>query len=116
MGVVYLAEDPLLNRQVAIKMVDLSVEDTSQRKFLRDRLLRDAKAAAMLSHPNIVNVYDVIEEGETAYVVMEYLEARAWPRFSGNSARLTPGLRCESCGRWPPRWTSPTARELSIAM
>ena len=73
MGAVYLAVDPVLNRQVAIKMVDLGIEEASQRSFLLDRLLRDAKAAAMLSHPNIVAIYDVVEEQGTAYVVMEYV-------------------------------------------
>jgi serine/threonine protein kinase len=73
MGVVYLAEDPLLHRKVAIKMLDLSLEEGSEREFLRDRLLRDARAAAILSHPNIVGIHDVIEESGAAYVVMEYL-------------------------------------------
>jgi serine/threonine protein kinase len=73
MGVVYLAEDPLLNRQVAIKTIDLGVDDPGEREFLHNRLLRDARAAAALSHPNIVSVYDVLEEGDTAYVVMEYV-------------------------------------------
>ena len=73
MGVVYLAEDPVLRRQVAIKMVDVAVDDPSRRDFLRSRLLRDARAAAALSHPNIVTVHDVLEEGGKAYVVMEYI-------------------------------------------
>jgi serine/threonine protein kinase len=73
MGVVYLAEDPTLNRQVAIKMVDVSVDDASEKEFLRSRLLRDARAAAALTHPNIVTVHDVIDEGGKAYVVMEYI-------------------------------------------
>lgn len=74
MGVVYLASDPVLNRQVAVKTVDLSVEDPQEREFLRNRLLRDARAAAVLKHPNIVSVYDVFEEGGRAYLVMEYVE------------------------------------------
>src|ERR1700686_1037445 len=73
MGSVFLAADPLLNRQVAIKMVDLTVEEASQRAFFRERLLRDAKAAALLSHPNVGGVYDVVEEGDSAFVVMEYV-------------------------------------------
>jgi len=73
MGVVYLADDPLLNRQAAIKTVDLSGGDPGQAEFLRTRLLRDARAAAGLSHPNIVGVFDVVEEGEAAYLVMEYI-------------------------------------------
>src|SRR5579872_4930449 len=74
MGVVYLASDPLLNRQVAIKTVDLGVDDPGEREFLRNRLLRDARAAAILKHPNIVGIHDVFEEDERAYVVMEYVE------------------------------------------
>jgi serine/threonine protein kinase/lipoprotein NlpI len=74
MGVVYLAEDPALSRKVAIKTVDLTAEDPQQREFLRTRLLRDARAAAILKHPNIVAVYDIFDDGTRAYVVMEYVE------------------------------------------
>jgi Flp pilus assembly protein TadD len=74
MGVVYLATDPMLNRQVAVKTVDLGVDDPEQREFLRNRLMRDARAAAVLKHPNIVNIHDVFEDGGSAYVVMEYVE------------------------------------------
>jgi serine/threonine-protein kinase len=73
MGVVYLAEDTLLNRQAAIKTVELAEDDDAQREFLRNRLLRDARAAAGLSHPNIVAVFDVFEEGNSAYLVLEYV-------------------------------------------
>src|SRR5580658_7133976 len=74
MGVVYLADDPLLNRQVAIKTIDLAIEDANRREFLRGRLLRDARAAALLSHANIVGVYDVVEDGDCACIVMEYVD------------------------------------------
>ncbi|MGB7761362.1 MAG: serine/threonine-protein kinase [Bryobacteraceae bacterium] len=77
MGVVYLATDPMLHRQVAIKTVDLEVDDPKEREFLRDRLLRDARAAALLKHPNIVSVHDVFEDGGRAYVVMEYVEGES---------------------------------------
>jgi serine/threonine protein kinase len=73
MGVVYLADDPLLNRQVAIKTIDLAIDDPSRRDFLHARLLRDARAAASLSHPNIVGIYDVVVEGDCACIVMEYV-------------------------------------------
>jgi eukaryotic-like serine/threonine-protein kinase len=73
MGVVYLADDPLLNRQVAIKTIDLAIDDPSRRDFLHGRLLRDARAAASLSHPNIVGIYDVVVEGDCACIVMEYV-------------------------------------------
>jgi len=77
MGSVYLASDPVLNRQVAIKMVDLTIEEASRRAFFRERLMRDAKAAALLSHPNVVGVYDVVEEGDSACVVMEYVQGES---------------------------------------
>jgi eukaryotic-like serine/threonine-protein kinase len=73
MGVVYLAEDPLLNRQVALKTVDFSAAEDDQRGFLHERLIRDARAAAALNHPHIVSVFDVVEQGETAWLVMEYI-------------------------------------------
>jgi serine/threonine protein kinase/Flp pilus assembly protein TadD len=73
MGVVYLGEDPLLSRQVAIKTVDLNAEAAGDKEFLRERLVRDARAAAMLSHPHIVSIYDIFEENGKAYLVMEYI-------------------------------------------
>ena len=77
MGVVYLASDPMLNRQVAVKTVNLGVDDPKEVEFLRERLLRDARAAAVLKHPNIVSVYDVFEDAGQAYVVMEYVEGES---------------------------------------
>lgn len=83
MGLVYLAEDPLLNRQVAIKIVDFP-DDGSKREVLHERLLRDAKAVANLSHPNIVNVHDVVEEGGAAFIVMEYIEGDSLSAYLRN--------------------------------
>ncbi|MEI9971473.1 MAG: serine/threonine-protein kinase [Ignavibacteriota bacterium] len=77
MGVVYLASDPVLNRQVAVKTVDLAVEEPEEREFLRSRLFRDARAAAVLKHSNIVAIYDVFEDAGRAYVVMEYIEGES---------------------------------------
>jgi serine/threonine-protein kinase len=75
MGVVYLATDPMLNRQVAVKTVDLGADmEPEEREFMRTRLLRDARAAAVLKHPNIVGIYDVFEDAGRAYVVMEFVE------------------------------------------
>jgi serine/threonine-protein kinase len=77
MGAVFLAEDPSLNRQVAIKMLDMEADSESDRDFMRTRLLRDARAAAVLSHPNVVSVFDIVEEGKSVYVVMEYIEGES---------------------------------------
>ncbi len=81
MGLVYLAEDPSLHRQVAIKMLDIGADSESDREFLRTRLLRDARAAGILSHPNIVSVFDIVEEGTAVYVVMEYIEGESLAAF-----------------------------------
>ncbi|WP_243648744.1 Stk1 family PASTA domain-containing Ser/Thr kinase [Hazenella coriacea] len=71
MAVVYKAKDLLLNRYVAIKVLSESLSNDSE--FIR-RFSREAQAAASLSHPNVVNVYDVGRDGYTHYIVMELIE------------------------------------------
>ena len=74
-GVVYHARDTLLGREVALKSVrppDAGGED------LRGELLREARSAGMLSHPNVVTIYDVLESDDgTLYIAMEYVEGRS---------------------------------------
>ncbi|MBS1825159.1 MAG: serine/threonine protein kinase [Acidobacteria bacterium] len=75
MGVVYLAEDPAIGRTVAIKTIRLSeAASEEERKFLRDRLFREARSAGILSHPGIVTIYDIYEEDNVCYVFMEYVD------------------------------------------
>ncbi|MCS1351388.1 Stk1 family PASTA domain-containing Ser/Thr kinase [Mechercharimyces sp. CAU 1602] len=71
MAVVYKAKDIMLNRYVALKVLNESL--SNDREFLR-RFSREAQAAASLSHPNVVSVYDVGRDGYTHYIVMEYIE------------------------------------------
>ncbi len=73
MGQVYLAEDTLLGRQVALKRLVVGSDDAAP----RERLVKEARAAALLSHPNIAVVHDVIEEGEDSFIVMEYLKGES---------------------------------------
>ena len=73
MAIVYKAKDILLNRVVTIKV--LREQFVSDEDFIR-RFRREAQSAASLSHPNIVSVYDVGKEGDTEYIVMEYVEGR----------------------------------------
>ena len=70
MGVVYLAEDTLLSRQVALKML----LGPSEHSDARESLLREGRAAAALSHPNICTVHEVAEDDGQAFMVMEYVE------------------------------------------
>ncbi|ENH98284.1 serine/threonine protein kinase [Gracilibacillus halophilus YIM-C55.5] len=70
MANVYLGEDTILNRQVAIKV--LKFEYANDQEFIA-RFHREAQAATSLSHPNIVSIYDVGEEEDIYFMVMEYI-------------------------------------------
>ncbi len=71
MAIVYKAHDSLLNRKVAVKV--LRQQYTNDDDFIR-RFRREAQAAASLSHPNIVSIYDVGQDDDVYYIVMEYIE------------------------------------------
>jgi len=75
MGVVYLAHDPKIDRKIAIKMISIpsGVSDDEARES-RHRFVREAQAAGKLTHPNIITIYDVVEENDTSYIAMEYIE------------------------------------------
>lgn len=74
MGVVYLGHDPHIAREVAIKTLNAAPFEASERQSLKARFFREAEAAGRLRHPNIVTVYDVGEEGELAYIAMDYIQ------------------------------------------
>ncbi|MGH9632639.1 MAG: serine/threonine-protein kinase [Bryobacteraceae bacterium] len=75
MGIVHRALDPSIGRTVAIKTIRLSeLADPGERSKLRDRLFLEAQSAGILSHPGIVTIYDVAEQGDTAYITMEYVD------------------------------------------
>ncbi|MFI5689047.1 serine/threonine-protein kinase [Streptomyces sp. NPDC051636] len=75
MGVVWRASDQLLGRRVAVKelALDASRSDDEARRQ-RDRTLREARAVAQLSHPHIIVVHDVVEDGQRPYIVMELID------------------------------------------
>src|SRR5262245_50732790 len=72
MGQVFLAYDPTLRRQLAIKVLRSPAADASS----HSQLLREARSASALNHPNICTIYEVGEEGEWAFIAMEYLDGR----------------------------------------
>jgi serine/threonine protein kinase len=73
MGVVYRAHDPLLSRTVAIKTINMDLEQDGMDEY-EARFYQEAKAAGGLNHPNIVIVYDIGKTGNVAYMAMEYIE------------------------------------------
>jgi len=80
MGTVYAARDPLLDRRVALKVLHRSPADFPE---LRERVLREGRALARLSHPNVVSIYDVGEESGRLFLAMEVVPGEtlgAWLR------------------------------------
>ncbi|HTP34786.1 MAG TPA: protein kinase [Candidatus Acidoferrales bacterium] len=75
MGVVYHAIDPNIGRPVAIKTIQLGQgRKPEEVERMRERLFREARSAGMLSHPGIVTIYDVEQQGDLAYIAMEYVD------------------------------------------
>jgi len=91
MGTVWRARDELLLRSVAIKEV-LPPEGLSseERLAVRERTLREARATARLSHPGIVRVYDVVEDDDRPWIVMELLDARSLAEVIRAEGPLSP--------------------------
>lgn len=88
MGVVYVAFDPQLDRKVALKVLRTDLGDDETR--FRARLLREARAMARLSHPHVIHVHDVGEEGERVFLAMELVEGgtlKSWMRAKKRSWR-----------------------------
>ncbi len=82
MGAVYKGLDPVLDRPVALKTIRLDFAlSPSEIGELRKRLVQEAKAAGRLSHPNIVTIYDVGEQGGLQYIAMEYLSGYTLDHF-----------------------------------
>src|SRR6202162_3946839 len=87
MGVVYLAEDTRLDRKVAIKFLAAEVATDERAK---QRLLREAKPAATLDHPNICAIYEVGEEDSHSFIVLQYIEGET---LAARLKRHLPDLR-----------------------
>ena len=86
MANVYLAIDTILNRQVAVKVLRGDLADDE--KFVR-RFQREALSASKLSHPNIVEMYDVGEDNGNYYIVMEYIDGKTLKNLIKRRGALT---------------------------
>ena len=77
MGVVYKARDTRLKRMVALKFLSAGNSDANGRR----RFLREAQAASSLNHPNIVSIFDLGEDANSVFLVMEYIEGQSLSRL-----------------------------------
>ncbi|MFN0102795.1 MAG: serine/threonine-protein kinase [Bryobacteraceae bacterium] len=75
MGVVYRAQDPAIGRTVAVKTIRIGqFNDAREIKHVQERMMREAQAAGILSHNNIVTIYDIQHENDTAFIFMEFVD------------------------------------------
>ena len=90
MGNVYLGRDPLINRILALKAIDLAIGfDHASCETTAETFLREAAIAGSLSHPNIVTIFDVGESDGLAYIAMEYVRGHHLSEFAAHD-RLLP--------------------------
>src|ERR1035437_5149348 len=89
MGVVYHAIDPNIGRPVAIKTINLGGQSVESER-LRQRLFREARSAGILSHPGIVTIYDVEQQGDLAYIAMEYVDGPTLDQLLSQPDALAP--------------------------
>ena len=91
MGIVYHAIDPNIGRPVAIKTIQLGdVRNSEEKDRLRERLFREARSAGILSHPGIVTIYDVEQQGDLAYIAMEFVDGPTLDQVMSGAEPLSP--------------------------
>jgi serine/threonine-protein kinase len=83
MGIVYLGQDPRINRTTAIKTFRFSEEENPEDvKKMKEKFFREAESAGTLSHPNIVTIYDAGDDQNLAYIAMEFLEGEDLEKYT----------------------------------
>ena len=99
MGSVFEAHDPKLDRRVALKLLHA---DTDPEHRDSKRLLREARALARISHPNVVEIYDVGTDGDRVWLAMELVEGRTlkgWALANHPAAKPNATQRWNSCAK-----------------
>jgi len=89
MGVVYKGFDPNIARTVAIKTIRKDALSEEERQSLLGRFKQEAQAAGRLTHPGIVTVYDYDEDGDNAFIAMEYVNGRELQDFLDHNERFS---------------------------
>jgi serine/threonine protein kinase len=92
MGIVYKAEHLLMERPVALKVINRRLIDDPA---ALERFRRESRNAARLSHPNVVTAYDAEQAGDTHFLVMEYVEGRSLDRVVAESGPLSVMQACD---------------------
>ncbi|MCL7429420.1 protein kinase, partial [Streptomyces sp. YS415] len=90
MGRVWRAADEILDRPVAIKEMRMDALDAEDSRTRRERTLREARATARIDHAHVVRVYDVVDEGERLWIVMELVDGRSLERLIAEEGPLGP--------------------------
>src|SRR3954465_2086997 len=91
MGTVWLATDRVLEREVALKEVTFALDLTAEeRTILRERTMREARAAARVDPPRVTTVFDVVEEDGRPWLVMEHVSARSLQEIIEEQGPLPP--------------------------
>lgn len=90
MGRVWRAADEILDRPVAVKEMHISGVDAEDSRTRRERTLREARATARIDHPNVVRVYDVVDEGEHLWIVMELVAGRSLEQIVAEDGPIGP--------------------------
>ncbi|MGW2345814.1 protein kinase domain-containing protein [Streptomyces sp. NPDC001661] len=90
MGRVWRAVDEMLDRRVAVKEMRIDGLDPEDARTRRERTLREARATARIDHPGVVRVYDVVDEGERLWIVMELVDGRSLEQVLVEDGPLSP--------------------------
>jgi eukaryotic-like serine/threonine-protein kinase len=110
MGVVWKAGDEFLGRDVAVKEpVQSAYFSAAERRAACSRAVREAQVAARLNHPNVIRVFDIVEEDGCPWIIMEFLPHRSLREVIEEEGPLSPaeaakvGLELRwTCGGWAP--------------
>ena len=95
MGIVYLAQDPQIERQVAVKTIRAEGGLGLSRPEAESRFLKEAKLAGRLQHPNIVTIFEVGKDEDVFFIAMEYVEGEPLSRYLGTRGTFSLGERVE---------------------
>jgi serine/threonine protein kinase/pSer/pThr/pTyr-binding forkhead associated (FHA) protein len=91
LGRVYRAIDPVIGREVAIKVArSADFESAADRDYRKTSLLRDARSAGIINHPNIVTVYEYGEQGDWAFIAMELVSGQTLTNVLASSGKIQP--------------------------